>query len=51
MQLRKYPVSEINGFIYVWIHAMAEHQGSPIYPMLDVTAITGSQHYRAKTLH
>ena len=24
--LRKFPISELNGYIYVWIHAMKEHQ-------------------------
>jgi len=24
--LRKFPVSEVNGYIYIWIHAMVEHQ-------------------------
>jgi hypothetical protein len=26
VKLRKYPVSEVNGYIYVWIHAMEEYQ-------------------------
>lgn len=34
--LRKFPVAECNGYIYVWIHAMEEHQQQPIYPMMDL---------------
>lgn len=26
VKLRKYPVSEINGYIYVWVHAMEEYR-------------------------
>ena len=50
-RLRKYPVSEVNGFIYVWIHAMPEHQSKPTYPMLDISSLTKDLQYRAKTVH
>ena len=51
VRLRKYPVCEMNGFIYVWIHAMEEHQNEPLWPMMDITSITKHQEYRARTLH
>lgn len=51
IRLRKYPVSEVNGYIYVWIHALAEHQTKPIYPMIDISSVTNSLQYRAQTIH
>lgn len=50
-KLRKYPVCEMNGFIYVWIHALEKYQNTPLYPMLNVEEMSKSMEYRAKTLH
>lgn len=41
----------MNGYIYVWIHALKEHQSSPIYPMIDVSSVTNELEYRARTIH
>lgn len=49
--LRKYPSCEMNGYVYVWIHAMEEHQQQPIYPMLDFKSIMSNLEYRATTIH
>ena len=49
--LRKYPVCELNGYVYVWIHAMEQHQQTPQYPMLDLSPITKNFEYRATAIH
>lgn len=41
----------MNGYIYVWIHALPEHQEKPIYPMIDFSPIMSSLEYRATTIH
>jgi hypothetical protein len=49
--LRKYPVSEINGYIYVWVHAMEEYRENPIYPLINVEPFLKNLEYRGKTEH
>ena len=51
VKLRKYPVCEMNGYIYVWIHAMPEHLEKPIYPMIDFKEVIKDFEFRAKTVH
>lgn len=41
----------MNGYIYVWIHALEEHQSKPTYPMIDLSPITKDLEYRARTIH
>jgi cholesterol 7-dehydrogenase len=41
----------MNGFIYVWIHSLPEHQDKPIYPMIDVHETTKNLEYRGRIIH
>ena len=41
----------MNGYIYVWIHALPEHQEKPIYPMIDFKEVIGDFEFRARTIH
>ena len=41
----------MNGYIYVWIHALPEHQAKPIYPMIDLQDILKDLDFRATTIH
>jgi cholesterol 7-desaturase len=49
--LRKYPVVEMNTYIYIWIHALEEHQNKPEYPMLDISNFIRKLTYRGQTEH
>jgi cholesterol 7-desaturase len=51
VKLRRYPVSEVNGYIYVWVHAMEEYRENPIYPLINVEPIKNGLYYRGKTEH
>lgn len=50
-KLRKYVTCEMNGYIYVWIHALEEHQQKPFYPMMNLESMQRRMEYRARTLH
>lgn len=41
----------MNGYVYVWIHALPEHQKVPQYPMIDFHEVTKDLEYRARTIH
>lgn len=41
----------MNGFIYVWVHALEKYQNTPLYPMLNIEEVSKTMEYRAKTLH
>ena len=51
IKLRKYPVCEMNGYIYVWIHALPEYYDTPLYPMIDFKEVLQPLEYRARTVH
>ena len=50
VRLRKYPVCEMNGFIYVWIHAMQEHQNEPLWSNINCSAFLCGQECKAKAI-
>lgn len=49
--MRKYPVSEVNGYIYIWVHALDEFKEKPIYPLVNVESFINTLEYRGKTEH
>lgn len=41
----------MNGYIYIWIHAVEEHQTEPVFPMIDVSGFISKLTYRGQTEH
>lgn len=44
-------MSEINGYIYIWVHALDEFKEKPIYPLVNVESFINPLEYRGKTEH